>query len=293
MIPVAFDYAVPDTLDDALARLAEAGDDGKVLAGGQSLIPVLKLRMAAPSVLVDLGRIDGLRGVREDGDAIVIGAMTTHDQVVHDPLVARYANLLVQAARAIADPQIRHRGTFGGALVHADPAADLPSPVLALDAEFVIAGRGGGRTVAAADFFQDMFTTAVGEDEILTEVRIPKREGWGTHHEKFTRTAQQWPIVGVSVAVRVQDGVIAEARVGLANMASVPLRATATEQALVGCPVAGDAASDAAIADAVAGVAEGTNPPDDANGDAVYRRHLAVVLARKAVAAAVLAVEAS
>ncbi|WP_308491653.1 FAD binding domain-containing protein [Microbacterium terrisoli] len=288
MIPVAFDYAAPTTLDEALAALAEAGDDGKLLAGGQSLIPVLKLRMAAPSVLVDLGRIDSLRGIREDGDALVIGAMTTHHQVANDPLVARFAGLITQAARVIADPQVRHRGTFGGALVHADPAADLPAPTLALDAEFVVVGPGGTRTIAAADFFEDLFTTAVGEDEILTEVRIPKREGWGTHHEKFTRTAQQWPVVGVSVAVRVQDGAIAEARIGMANMASVPVRATATEAALAGIAVGTDVATEAAIGAAVAGVAEGTNPPDDANGDPAYRRHLAEVLTRKAVVAAMM-----
>ncbi|WP_417561771.1 FAD binding domain-containing protein [Microbacterium sp.] len=293
MIPVAFDYAAPTTLDEALAALADAGDDGKLLAGGQSLIPVLKLRMAAPSVLVDLGRVASLRGIREDGDAIVIGAMTTHHEVANDPLVARFAGLITQAARAIADPQIRHRGTFGGALVHADPAADLPAPALALDAEFVIVGPGGTRTVAAADFFEDMFTTAVAEDEILTEVRIPKREGWGTHHEKFTRTAQQWPVVGVSAAVRVADGAIVEARIGLSNMASTPVRATAVEAALVGIPVTSDVATEAAIGAAVAGVADGTNPPDDANGDPAYRRHLAEVLTRKAVVAAMLGADAS
>lgn len=288
MIPVAFDYTAPDTLDEALAALRDAGDDGKVLAGGQSLIPVLKLRMAAPSMVVDLGRIDGLRGVREDGDDVVIGAMTTHHTVETDPLVARHASLLAKATRTVADPQVRHRGTLGGALVHADPAGDLPAPALALDARFVITGPSGERTVAAADFFEDLFTTAVAEDEILTAVRVPKKTGWVSHYEKFTRTAQQWSIVGVAVALRLTDHTIADARVALTNMASTPVRATSVEQALVGCSVAGTAQDDAAIAAAVATVADGTHPPEDLNGDADYRRHLARVLTRKAVAAAAL-----
>ncbi|TAM71037.1 MAG: xanthine dehydrogenase family protein subunit M [Microbacteriaceae bacterium] len=293
MIPVAFDYSAPATVEEALTVLADAGDDGKILAGGQSLIPVLKLRMAAPSMVIDLGKIDALRGVSEDGDALVIGAMTAHHEVAHDPLVARYAGLIAKATQTVADPQIRHRGTFGGALVHADPAGDLPAPALAMDAEFVIAGPGGTRTVAAADFFEDLFTTAVGEDEILTQVRIPKRDGWLSHYEKFTRVAQQWSIVGVAVTLRLDGDTIAEARVALTNMGSVPLRVPAVEQALVGCSVAGSALDDRAIADATAGVAEGTNPPSDLNGDADYRRHLAAVLTRKAVVAAALSAGAS
>lgn len=288
MIPVAFDYTAPDTLDEALAALSDAGDDGKVLAGGQSLIPVLKLRMAAPAMVVDLGRIGALRGVRDDGGVLAIGAMTSHHTVETDPLVARYAGLLAKATRTVADPQVRHRGTFGGALVHADPAGDLPAPALALDAEFVIVGPSGTRTVAAADFFAGMFTTAVGDDEILTEVRVPKKDGWRTHYEKFTRTAQQWSIVGVAVALRIDGGAIADARVALTNMGSVPLRARAVEHALVGCGVTGTADDDRAIAEATASVADGTTPPDDVNGDAEYRRHLATVLTRKAVVAAAL-----
>ena len=278
MIPAAFDYAAPTTLEEALSLLAQAGDEGKILAGGQSLIPVMKLRLAAPEHLIDLGKIDGLNGISEDGDALVIGAMTPHHVVASDPLVARHAGLVQKATQTVADPQVRHRGTFGGALVHADPAGDLPAPALALEAEFVIAGPGGTRTVSAADFFQGLFTTAVGEDEILTQVRIPKTTGWGADYQKFTRVAQQWSIVGIAAAIRVEDGAIAEARIGLTNMGSVPIRATAVEQALVGC-----ALEEAAVRAATASAAEGTNPPSDINGDANFRRHLAGVLTARAV----------
>lgn len=282
MIPVAFDYAAPTSVGEALALLAEAGDDGKILAGGQSLIPVLKLRLAAPSTVIDLGKIDELRGIHEDGDMLVIGAMTPHHEVANNELVARHAGLIAKATRLVADPQIRHRGTFGGALVHADPAGDLPAPALALDAEFVIAGPGGTRIVPAAEFFVDLFTTAVGEDEILTHVRIPKKTGWASRYEKFVRVAQQWSIVGVAAAIRVEGGAIAEARIALTNMGPVPLRARPVEQALVGC-----ALTEEAVARATASVADGTTPPSDINGDADYRRHLAAVLTRRAVLEAV------
>src|SRR5262245_40760333 len=282
MIPAAFDYYAPTSLDEALRLLGSAGDaDIKVLAGGQSLIPVMRLRLAAPETVVDLGRIDQLRGIREDGDALVIGAMTPHADVASDPLVHQHARVLSQTALTVADPQVRHRGTFGGSLVHADPAGDMPAPALALDAEFVIAGSNGTRTVSADDFFEDMFTTAVGEDEILVEVRVPKYTGWGGHYEKFVRVAQQWSIVAVAAAVRVDGGTIAEARIGLTNMGSTPVRARAVEQALAGQPASADA-----VRAAAAHAAEGTNPPSDTNGDADYRRHLASVLTGRAVLAA-------
>ena len=281
MIPAQFDYVAPSTVEEALNALIEAGEDAKVLAGGQSLLPVLRMRLNVPSVVVDLGRIESLRGVRDDGDAIVIGAMTTHSDVFHDPLVREHATLLTKAIEQLADPQVRHRGTFGGALAHADPAGDLGAPALALGASFVIAGSGGTRTVEADDFFEDLFTTAVQDGEILTEVRIPKYTGWGAHYEKFVRVAHQWPIVAVAAAVRVDGGSIAEARVGLTNMGSTPLRARAVESALVG-----QSATDEAVRAAAASAAEGTNPPSDLNGDADYRRHLATVLTRRAVLAA-------
>jgi len=280
MIPAAFDYHAPTSVEEALQLLGSSGDV-KVLAGGQSLIPVLKLRLAAPEVIVDLGRIESLRGIREEDDAIVVGAMTSHDDVARSSTVATHALLLSKAVQTVADPAVRHRGTFGGALAHADPAGDLLAPALALDASFVIAGPAGTRTVPAADFFQDLFTTAIAEGEILTEVRVPKHTGWGAHYEKFTRVAQQWSIVAVAATVRVEGGTIAQARVALTNMGSVPIRASATEQALQG--VAVDAS---AIAAAVADIAEGTRPPSDLNGDSDYRRHLASVLARRSVLAA-------
>ena len=281
MIPAQFDYVAPTTVDEALAALAEHGDDAKVIAGGQSLLPVLRMRLNAPEVIVDIGRIDALRGIRDDGDAIVIGATTTHAEVGADPLVAEHAALVTKAVEHLADAQIRHRGTFGGALAHADPAGDLGAPALALDAQFVIAGSGGTRTVAADEFFVDLFETAIGDDELLTEVRIPKHTGWGAHHEKFVRVAHQWPIVAVAATVKADGGTISEARVALANMGSTPIRATAVEQALVGQPATEDAVRQAAAA-----AAEGTNPPSDLNGDADYRRHLATVLTRRAVLAA-------
>jgi carbon-monoxide dehydrogenase medium subunit len=282
MIPAAFDYARPSTLDEALQAIAAGGEDVKILAGGQSLIPVMRLRLAAPSTIVDLTRVHELRGVRDDGDAIVIGTMTTHSDVLADPLIKQHAPLIAEATETVADRQVRHRGTFGGALAHADPAGDLPACALALDAEFVIAGPTGRRTVPARDFFVDYLTTALADGELLVEVRIPKLSGeWGMHYEKFNRVAQAWSIVAVAAAVRRENGHIAEARIGLTNMGPTPLRATAAEQAL-----AGAAASAEAVAEAASHAAEGTDPTSDLNGQADYRRHLAQVLTRRAVSAA-------
>jgi aerobic carbon-monoxide dehydrogenase medium subunit len=279
MIPAAFDYVRPSTVDDAVTALAAAGEDGKVLAGGQSLLPVLRLRLSYPSTLVDLGRIDSLQGIRDDGDTLVIGAMTTHDEVLRDPLVARHAPLLVQAAATVGDPQVRHVGTLGGSLSHADPAGDLPAVVLTLDASLDVVGPSGARTVAARDLFVDYLTTALAPDEVLTAVRVPKLGAdWATHYEKFNRVAQAWAIVGVAAAVRRSNGSIAEARVGLTNMGSTPLRASAVEQALAGA----DASADAVRA-ASEHAAEGTHPASDLTGGADYREHLARVLTRRAV----------
>ncbi len=278
MIPAQFDYVAPTTVEDALAALAEHGDDAKIIAGGQSLLPVLRMRLNAPETVIDLGRIDTLRGVRDDGDAIVVGAMTTHHDVLTNDLVKEHAAIVHHAVTELADAQIRHRGTFGGALAHADPAGDMGAPALALGAEFVIAGSEGTRTVPASEFFVDLFETAIGEDEILTEVRIPKHTGWGASYEKFVRIKHQWPIVAVAATVRVEGGAIAEARVGLTNMGNTPLRATAVEEALVGAQATEDG-----VRDAASRAAEGTNPPADLNGDSDYRRHLATVLTRRAV----------
>jgi carbon-monoxide dehydrogenase medium subunit len=281
VIPAAFDYKAPTSLDDALQLLAEGGDDAKIIAGGQSLLPVLKLRLAAPELLIDLAKIDSLKGVRDDGDAIVIGAMTPHFEVLADPLVAEHASLIAKCTETVADPQVRHRGTFGGACAHADPASDIPAPALALDAEFVIAGPGGQRRVPAAEFFQDLFTTAVGDDEILVEVRVPKYTGWGSAYEKFVRVAQQWAIAGVAAAVRTDGGTIAEARIALTNMGPTPIRARSAEKALVGVAV-----EPQAVAGALSSIADGTAPPTDINGDPEYRRHLVSILGRRAVLAA-------
>jgi carbon-monoxide dehydrogenase medium subunit len=279
MIPAAFDYVRPSTVDEAVSALADAGEDAKVLAGGQSLMPVLRLRLAYPSTLVDVTRIEALRGTRDDGDAIVIGAMTTHDEMVRDPLVLQYAPLLAQAAATVGDRQVRHLGTFGGSLSHADPAGDLPTVAMALDASMRVVGRDGSRAVAAGDFFVDYLTTVLEPGELLTEIRIPKLgEGWATHYEKFNRTAQAWAIVGVAAAVRRSDGSIAEARIGLTNMGSTPLRARAAEQALAGA----DAALDA-VRTAADHAAEGTHAPSDLSGAGDYREHLARVLTRRAI----------
>ncbi|WP_019806566.1 FAD binding domain-containing protein, partial [Saccharomonospora halophila] len=236
MIPAPFDYVAPSTADDAVRALADAGEDAKILAGGQSLLPVLRLRMAAPTTVIDLTNIGELRGVRDDGDALVIGAMTTHHDVQRDPLIAEHAALLARATETVADPQVRHRGTFGGSLAHADPAGDLPAPALAMDTEMVLRGMDGTRRVPAEEFFADFFTTALAPSEILTEVRVPKFTGWQAHYEKFNRVAQAWSIVGVAATVRTDAGAIAEARVALTNMASVPVRARGVERALVGQP---------------------------------------------------------
>jgi len=282
VIPAAFDYVAPSSVDEAVQALSEAGEEAKILAGGQSLLPVLRMRLAAPSTIIDLGRIAELRGVREEGDQLVIGAMTTHYEVQRDHLIAEHAALLAKATDTVADPQVRHRGTFGGSIAHADPAGDLLAPALALDAEMVIAGMDGRRTVPAAEFFQDFFTTALAPDEILVEVRVPKFTGWHAHYEKFNRVAQAWSMVAVAAAVRVEGDTIAEARVGLTNMSSVPVRATAVEQALVGQP-----ATSEAIREAAAHAAEGTNPTPDSNADVEYRQELARVLTGRAVSSAV------
>jgi carbon-monoxide dehydrogenase medium subunit len=282
MIPAAFDYVRPDSVAEAVSALAEGGEDAKVLAGGQSLIPVLRLRLSYPSTVVDVGRVADLRGVRDDGDAIVIGAMTTHHDVMHDPLVAEHAPLIAQATATVADPQVRHRGTFGGALAHADPAGDLGAVAVTLGAQFEIAGPNGSRTVDSGDFFLDYLTTALGADEVLTSIRIPKLgDGWSSHYEKFNRVAQAWSIVAVAALVRRDNGSIAEARIGLTNMGSTPLRSAAVEQALAGA----DASADA-VGAAAEHAAEGTSAPSDLSGKADYREHLARVLTKRAVVTA-------
>jgi carbon-monoxide dehydrogenase medium subunit len=281
MIPASFDYVAPTTLDEAVSAYAGAGEDAKVLAGGQSLLPVLRLRLGYPDVVVDLSRVDELRGVRDDGEHLVIGSMTTHYDVLRDPLVREHAPLVAMATATVADPAVRHRGTFGGSLAHADPAGDLPAVAVALDAELVVAGPNGRRTIPAADFFVDYLTTALEPGEVLAQIRLPKLGGWSAHYEKFHRSAQAWAVVGVAAAVRRDNGSVAEARVGLTNMGSTPVRAGAVEQALAG----GDASAEA-FGRAAEHAAEGTSPASDLSAQADYREHLARVLTKRALVAA-------
>ena len=279
MIPATFGYTRASTIDDAVAALASS-DDAKVLGGGQSLLPVLRLRLNAPELVVDCSGIDEIKSIDGSGDRVVIGSGATHHAVMNDPAVISSVPLLAQATATVADPQIRHRGTVGGALAHADPRADQPPVALALDAEFTIAGPGGRRTVPAAEFFTGPFETAVGEDELLVSASFPKYDGWGSHYEKFNRTAQAWSIVGVGAAVRMDSGSIAEARIGLANVGGTPIRASATEQALVG------ASSMAEIEAACAHAADGLEPFADEDADVEFRKHLVTVLTKRAVATA-------
>ena len=282
MIPAKFEYVRPGSVDEAIRALADGGDDAKVIAGGQSLLPLLRLRLAYPELLVDVGGLDELRGVTDAGDTLLIGARATLHQLVRDPLVAEHCGLLAEATGTVADPAVRHRGTLGGALAHGDPAGDLPAVVLALEATLVAQGPGGEREIPAADFFVDYLTTSLQPDEILTAIRIPKLgAGWGYRYEKFHRTAQSWATVGVAALARRDNGSVAEARIGLTNMGTVPVRARAAEDAVAGAEASRDTLRAAANqAD------EGTQPPADLHGAADYRRHLARVLTGRALAAA-------
>jgi carbon-monoxide dehydrogenase medium subunit len=268
MIPAAFDYARPDSVDEAVALLAEHGDDAKILAGGHSLLPLMKLRLATPSVLVDVGRLDALSFVRDDGDTLVIGGLTRHHDVQHDARVREHVPILSAAAGEVGDPQVRHRGTIGGSLAHGDPASDLPAVVLALRGSIVARGTDGERVIAADDFFQGFLETALAPDEIITEIRVPKTEGAGWAFEKFNRRAQDWAIVGVAAVGGDAPGV------ALVNMGSTPVRADAVEAAL---------RSGASGAEAAALAGDDTDPPADLNGSPDYRRHLARVLVGRAL----------
>lgn len=280
MIPATFEYVRAGSVDAAVAVLGEHGDEAKVLAGGHSLLPMMKLRLAVPEVLVDVGRVDEMHGVREDGDHLVIGAATTHHDVMTDALVRQHCGVLAEVTATIGDAQVRHRGTIGGGIAHGDAAGDLPATLLALGGEVVAAGPGGRRTIAAAELFTDYLETAIGEDEVLVEVRVPKLgDGWGWSYQKFNRVAQAWAIVGSCALVRRSNGTVDEARVGLTHMGTVPVRAAATEQALRGASVNG-------IGDAAEAAADGTEPPTDLNADAAYRQHLTRVLTRRALQAA-------
>ena len=273
MIPAAFDYDVAESVEHALALLG-SDPDAKVLAGGHSLVPALKLRISRPSRLVDIGRLSDLAYIRDAGAQIAIGALTRHAVVHRDPLLQEHCALVSSTAGKVGDPQVRHRGTIGGSLAHGDPASDLPAALQALDAEFVITGAGGERVVGAADFFTGVFETAIGHDELLTEIRVPKlgdSAGWS--YLKYHRRAQDWATVGVAAVVQRQNGAVSAA-VALANMGGTPLRATAVEAAI---------AAGASAAEAAAHAAEGTEPSSDTAASAEFREHLARVLTERAL----------
>ncbi len=274
MIPAEFDYTVPDTLDEAIKALSDGGEDAKLLAGGHSLIPLMKLRLAAPSLLVDLRKVQGLHGIQREDGTWRIGALTTHSALEHTPELG----VVAQVAGTIADPQVRNRGTIGGSLAHGDPASDLPAVMLICDATVTLQGAGGQRTVAASDLFQNYMETAVEPAEVLTEVRMPAFDGWGYSYQKFNRRSEDWAMVAVSAIVKQSGDVCEDVRVGLTNMSSVPLRAGAVEEALRGQPLNADT-----IAKAAEQAAEGTDPPADLNASADYKRHLARVLCRRAL----------
>jgi aerobic carbon-monoxide dehydrogenase medium subunit len=277
VIPAEFDYAAPESLDDAIASLREGGEDAKLIAGGHSLLPLMKLRLAFPTLLVDLRRVPGLTGVERENGSFRVGAMTTHHQVATGGL-----GLASAAAATIADQQVRNRGTIGGSLAHGDTASDMPAVLLACEGEVTARGPDGERTIAASELFQDYLTTALAPDEVLTEVRLPAMDGYGYAYEKFNRRVEDWAMVAVCALVKKGgDGSCEDVRIGLTHMGSTPLRASAAEEALRGGGLDADAVGRAAEQSA-----EGTDPPGDLNATPDYKRHLARVLTRRALEAA-------
>jgi carbon-monoxide dehydrogenase medium subunit len=274
VIPPEFEYRRADSVEDAVRALGEGGEDAKLLAGGHSLLPLMKLRLAAPSLLVDIGKVPGLRGIERHNGGFSIGALTRHA----DLQTADELGVVAEAAGLIADQQVRNRGTIGGSLAHGDPASDLPGVVLALDGDLVASGPNGQRTIPAADMFRDYLTTALEPAEVLTEIRLPDPSAWSHGYQKFTRRAEDWAMVGVCALLKVSEGTVQDARVALTHMASTPLRARATEEALRGAPL-----DKQAIARAAEHAADGTDPPADLNASAEYKQHLARVLARRAL----------
>jgi carbon-monoxide dehydrogenase medium subunit len=274
VIPADFEYAAPESLEEAISLLEQGGEDAKVLAGGHSLLPLMKLRLAVPSLLVDLRRVPGLRGVRPEDAQLRIGAMTRHAELEDSPELG----LISRAAASVADRQVRHRGTIGGSLAHGDPASDPPAVLLALEGEVVAQGPGGERTIPASELFQDYLTTALAADEVLTEVRLPALEDYGIGYQKFNRRAEDWAMVGVCALVKSADGTCEDVRVAVTHMGPTPLRAGAVEEALRGQPLDAERISGAADQ-----AAEGTDPPGDLNATPEYKRHLARVLCRRAL----------
>ena len=277
MIPAPFDYEVAESAEQAVELLGSR-DDAKLLAGGHSLIPLLRLRFARPALLVDIGRIGDLRYVRDAGEQLAIGAMTRHHDLQHDPLVQEHVPIVSHTAGLIGDPQVRHRGTIGGSAAHGDPASDLPTVLTALEADIVVRGPGGERTIPATEFFRSVFETALGPQDVLTEIRVPKLGPAGWSYVKFTRRAQDWATVGVAAVVRRSNGTIDSASIAMTNMGAIPVRARAAEGAL-------KSADDVEAAADV--VAQESDPPSDTSGSAEYRRHLATVLARRTLEEAI------
>jgi aerobic carbon-monoxide dehydrogenase medium subunit len=274
VIPPEFEYAAPESLEDAIGVLSQ-DPDAKLLAGGQSLLPLMKLRLAAPSLLVDLRAVPGLTGIVREGDGVRIGAMTRHAQLQD----AHELGVIARAAGSIADQQVRNCGTIGGSLAHGDPASDLPTVLLATDGEVTAEGPNGSRTIVAGELFENYLTTTLAPDEVITEVRVPAADGWGFGYQKFNRRAEDWAMVGVCALVRkAADGSCEDVRIGLTHMGSTPLRAGASEAALRGQRLDADS-----IAHAAEQAAEGTNPPGDLNATPDYKRHLARVLTRRAL----------
>ena len=283
MIPAQFEYQSPTSLDAAISALASLGDRGKVVAGGHSLIPMMKLRLAQPEVLVDIGRIGELRYIRADGDRLALGALATHAEVLRSSAVKEQAAVLAETAAEIGDQQVRNRGTIGGSLAHADPAADYPATILALDAEIVAQGKGGRRTIKAGDFFTGMLETALRPDELLVEVRVPVQgKGSGGTYLKLPNKASHYAVVGVAAVVRLDGGKLASVGVGITGAGSRPQRASAVEQALTGQAPSADA-----IAQAAKSAAEGLDLLSDIHGSADYRAHIATVFTRRALEEAV------
>ena len=277
MIPVAFDYEVAESVDHAIELLGQYGDESKLLAGGHSLIPIMRLRLAAPSVLIDLGRLENLRYVRDGGDHLKIGALTRHRDLAFNDMVAEHCGIVGYTAGLLGDPSVQHRGTIGGTLSHGDASGDMPSVITALEGEIVIQGPNGERIMKASDFFLDYMVTDLGEQEVVTEVRVPKlgaNTGWS--YKKFSRRSQDWAMVGVAAVVERSNGSIGSARIALTAMGATPIRATSVEQALSG-------ASLDAVAEAAQSADEGTNPASDAAASAEFRRHLARVWTKRAV----------
>jgi carbon-monoxide dehydrogenase medium subunit len=273
MISERFDYVRPGSLEEAIRALADGGEDAKPLAGGHSLLPLMKLRLAVPSLLVDLQGLPGLSGIQRENGTLRIGALTRHSALQDAEL-----GVISETAHKIADQQVRNRGTIGGSLAHGDPASDLPTLLVTLEGSVTVQGPGGQRVIEAADLFEDYLSTSVAPGEIMTEVRLPSLDGYGGAYEKFTRRAEDWAMVGVLAVVHERDGAVADVRIGMTNMGSTPLRAIAAEEALRGRPL--DAASIAAAAEHAD---EGTDPPADLNATADYKRHLARVLTRRAL----------